>query len=93
MSEAQIFWAGVIAVVIGCAVLLWACWATCDEAERRLGREPSWRELIFAGLCASIAWPASLLAVFAYVWWIMPTAAHADETMTAPAQPAHSTRD
>ena len=85
-------WSTVIGVLIGFALFMWAWSATFNEAERKLGREPTWGELVFVGLVCVMAPPASLGAVLAYVWWIMPQRAPGRSPAPTDAKPATGAR-
>jgi hypothetical protein len=87
MTQTQIVLTGAI---LGLVFFLWAWWVTYDEVERKRGREPTWREIIFAVIVSAMAPPASVAAVFAYVWWIMPEANASEGAMIPPRVPADS---
>lgn len=84
MSE---MWMGalvLVAVLIGTLMSIAYLWSiAAEEAERKLGRELTWQELIFALLVIAIAPPLTALAAFLFVFWIMPEAKSADGTMNA----------
>lgn len=86
MSE-TVAWSIIGAALIAFVVVFWMFSATWNEVERKLGREPMWREVIFALLVCALAPPLSVVVAAAYVWWIMPErpqAKSANRSMTAP---------
>ena len=59
-------------LVIGILYVLWqAMTATCDEASRKLGRELTNWEGIFA-MMVILSLPMGVLLVLTYVWCVMP---------------------
>lgn len=72
MTETQAIWLLGAAALIALGAFAWWFTATYDEAERKLGRQPTWGELTFFVLASAVAPPLTVLAAAVYVWWVMP---------------------